>query len=92
VAGTSRDEAALTELVTGVDAVVSALGPVNKDHTLHRDTAAALTPVMQQAGVSRFIGVSGAGIDVPGDQKSPSVRGGDLNSSSASGIEMPIGP
>lgn len=74
VTGSSRDEAALTELVTGVDAVVSALGPVAKDATLHQDTAAALVPVMQRAGVTRFIGVSGAGIDVPGDQKSPSAK------------------
>ena len=74
VTGQSRDPAALTELVTGVDAVISALGPVAKDHTLHRDTAAVLIPVMQQAGVTRFIGVSGAGIDVPGDRKSPSAK------------------
>ena len=74
VTGQSRDPAALTELVTGVDVVISALGPVAKDHTLHRDTAAVLIPVMQQAGVTRFIGVSGAGIDVPGDRKSPSAK------------------
>jgi uncharacterized protein YbjT (DUF2867 family) len=74
VTGSSRDDAALAELVTGVDAVVSALGPTRKDHTLHQDTAAALIPVMQRAGVERFIGVSGAGIDVPGDRKSGSAR------------------
>ena len=74
VTGSSRDETVLTELVTGVDAVVSALGPVAKDATLHQDTAAALVPVMQRAGVDRFVGVSGAGIDVPGDQKSASAK------------------
>ncbi|MCF6507690.1 NAD-dependent epimerase/dehydratase family protein [Blastococcus sp. MG754426] len=74
VPGSSRDEAALTELVSGADAVVSALGPVGGDHTLHRDTAAALVPVMQRTGVARFVGVSGAGIDVPGDRKSPTAR------------------
>ena len=74
VQGSSRDAAALADLVTGADAVVSALGPTDRDTTLHRDTAAALVPVMRQAGVERFVGVSGAGIDVPGDRKSPSAR------------------
>jgi uncharacterized protein YbjT (DUF2867 family) len=69
VVGDSRDRAALGELVSGVDGVVSALGPVAKDATLHQDTAAALLPVMREAGVSRFVGISGAGIDVPGDRK-----------------------
>lgn len=74
VTGSSRDPAALADLVTGTDAVVSALGPVGKDGTLHQETAAALVPVMERAGVDRFIGVSGAGIDVPGDQKSTSAK------------------
>jgi uncharacterized protein YbjT (DUF2867 family) len=74
VRGSSRDEAALAELVVGADAVLSTLGPVDKDYTLHRETAAALVPVLQRAGVDRFIGVSGAGIDVPGDQKSTSAK------------------
>ncbi len=69
VVGDSRDRASLTDLVAGADAVVSALGPVAKDGTLHQDTAAVLVPVMQEAGVPRFVGVSGAGIDVPGDRK-----------------------
>jgi len=69
VQGDSRDRTALTELVTGTDAVVSALGPVAKDATLHQDTAAVLVEVMREAGVTRFVGISGAGIDVPGDRK-----------------------
>ncbi len=74
VTGDSRDEAALASLVAGTDAVISALGPTAKEATLHRDTATALVRVMRQAGVSRFVGVSGAGIDVPGDQKSGSAK------------------
>ena len=69
VAGDSRDRAALTDVVAGADAVVSALGPERKDPTLHRDAAAVLIPVMQEAEVVRFVGISGAGIDVPGDRK-----------------------
>ncbi|HYN30909.1 MAG TPA: NAD(P)H-binding protein [Dermatophilaceae bacterium] len=71
VTGDSRDREALGRLVAGADAVVSALGPVEKDPTLHRDTAPGLLAAMTAAGVDRFVGVSGAGIDVPGDQKSP---------------------
>ena len=74
VAGHSRDTAALAAAVTGADAVISALGPVAKDATLHRDTAQSLIPVMTEHGVMRFVGVSGAGIDVPGDHKSLSAR------------------
>ncbi|WP_322919246.1 NAD(P)-dependent oxidoreductase [Nocardioides renjunii] len=74
VRGDSRSAADLDRLVTGADAVVSALGPTVKEASLHTDTATALVGAMQRAGVRRFVGVSGAGIDVPGDQKSLSAR------------------
>jgi putative NADH-flavin reductase len=71
VVGDSRDRQALAELIKGADVVVSALGPTaSKEITLQRDTAAAVIDAMRSAGVSRYIGVSAAGIDVPGDQKS----------------------
>jgi putative NADH-flavin reductase len=69
VQGSSTDPAALDTLLEGADVVVSALGPTDKQPTLHRDTARALVEVMPRHGVARFVGVSGAGIDVPGDQK-----------------------
>lgn len=69
VVGSSDDPVALADLVVGVDAVVSALGPTDKDATLHQRTAAALIQAMHEAGVRRFVGVSGAGIDLPGDEK-----------------------
>jgi putative NADH-flavin reductase len=56
ITGDSRDEAALTELVSGADAVVSALGPVRKQGMVTRDTAKALISVMRRAGVRRYIG------------------------------------
>ena len=50
--------------------MVSTLGPTGKsDTSLHQDTAAALIGAMKAAGVRRFVGISGAGIDVPGDAK-----------------------
>jgi len=70
VKGDARDPAALADLVRGADAVVSALGPRTGDRSLHREVAPHLVAAMQAAGVRRFVGVSGAGIDVPGDRKS----------------------
>ncbi len=69
VTGSSTDLAALTELVNGCDAVISALGPTKKEPDLHTRTASLLTQILPP-GV-RFVGISGAGIDVPGDQKGP---------------------
>lgn len=74
VTGDSRTTADLDRLTAGADAVVSALGPTAKEGTLHTDTATALVASMDRAGVRRFVGVSGAGIDVPGDEKSFSAR------------------
>lgn len=70
VVGDARNPHPLKALVDGADAVVSALGPRRGDRTLHREVAPLLTAAMQAAGVRRFVGVSGAGIDVPGDRKS----------------------
>jgi putative NADH-flavin reductase len=70
VRGDARDPAALRTLLVGADAVVSALGPRRGDTTLHRDVAPLLVTAMRDADVRRFVGVSGAGIDVPGDRKS----------------------
>jgi putative NADH-flavin reductase len=69
VQGSSTDPAALGQLLDGADAVVSALGPTKKEPDLHSRTAQALIPLMHEHGITRFVGISGAGIDVPGDQK-----------------------
>ncbi|MCY7343716.1 MAG: NAD(P)H-binding protein [Pseudonocardia sp.] len=70
VAGHARDAGVLRSLVAGADAVVSTLGPGRGDRTLHRDVAPVLVQALRAEGVRRFVGVSGAGIDVPGDRKS----------------------
>ena len=67
VTGSSTDRAAMTQLVAGVDAVVSALGPTAKEPDLHTKTAEILVDLLPPG--SRFVGISGAGIDVPGDRK-----------------------
>ena len=70
VTGDARDPAALAQLVDGAQAVVSALGPRKGDKTLHRDVSGRLVEAMRSAGTRRFVGISGAGVDVPGDRKS----------------------
>jgi putative NADH-flavin reductase len=69
VQGSSTDRAVMSKLVSETDAVISALGPTSKEPDLHTKTATLLVDVLPAHG--RFIGVSGAGIDVPGDQKGP---------------------
>lgn len=69
VTGSSTDPQAMAELLQGVEAVVSALGPTKKEPDLHTKTARLLVELLPTG--SRFVGVSGAGIDVPGDQKGP---------------------
>ena len=71
ITGDSRSPQALSALLEDADAVASTLGPTGKERGLHQETAGALVDAMDRTGVGRFIGVSGAGIDVPGDQKSP---------------------
>jgi putative NADH-flavin reductase len=70
VRGDVRDADVLRRAVAGADAVVSALGPRKGDPRLHRDVAPLLVGVMRDAGVRRFVGVSGAGVDADGDRKS----------------------
>lgn len=72
--GDSRNRADLDRLVADADAVVSTLGPTAKEGSLHTDTARALVAALDAAGVGRFVGVSGAGIDLPGDEKSLSAK------------------
>lgn len=74
VVGDSTDPVGLADLAAGADAVVSALGPTGKQPDLHAQTAQALVEVLRRQGPSRFVGVSGAGIDVPGDRKSAKDR------------------
>lgn len=69
VAGDIRDTGAVAESLVGADAVVSALGPVGKDTTLLRDTARILSSAMADADVTRYVGISVAGLTLEGDRK-----------------------
>lgn len=61
VQGPSTDRAALDQLLVHADAVVSSLGPTEREPDLHTRTAHALIDAMHAQGVRRFVGISGAG-------------------------------
>lgn len=69
VVGDSTDPMTLGNALEGAEAVVSALGPTKKEPDVHSRTAEALLEAMPARGVGRFVGISGAGTDCPGDRK-----------------------
>ncbi len=64
VTGDATDPAAVLELVDGCDAVISAMGATDRT-----DVCSAATANVIAARPKRYVAVSGAGLDVPGDQK-----------------------
>ena len=67
-----RDKAAVHRVVSGVDAVIAALGP--RSNTIQDEDALALgmthiVAAMTDLDVRRLVVLSGAGIDVPNDHK-----------------------
>ncbi|MFB9994665.1 NAD(P)-dependent oxidoreductase [Deinococcus oregonensis] len=72
VQGQITDNAAVTQVLTGADVVVSALGPVKGgSKTVMTDAAAQLLELMPRAGVRRLITLTGAGVPHSGDQPKP---------------------
>jgi len=73
VKGDARDLAAVTALLRGSDAVVSAIGPVRADgaaaRSVNTDATRTVIQAMQQQGIARYVVVSGAAIEMPGDER-----------------------
>lgn len=70
VVGEATDPAAMADLLSGAEAVISALGPdSNREGALHSHAARVLISTMRRAGITRFVGISGAAVDMPGDAK-----------------------
>ena len=63
--GDSTDRASVQGLVDGCDAVISAVGPVPG----RVDVCSVTAGQVIAAGAKRYVAISGAGIDVPGDDK-----------------------
>lgn len=70
VVGDARDRDTLAALLTGVEVVISAIGPRVREEALKRDTARALLPALDAARVSRFVGISCTDVRLPTDQRS----------------------
>ena len=72
VVGALDDPTTLADGLAGTDAVIAAVGPRQnraEDAEAIERGMRALTDAMREAGVSRLVALSGAGIDVPGDAK-----------------------
>ena len=73
VQGDARDPAVLKELVAGADVVMSALGPTrsrgDSRSGLNSEVTRTLIPILHDAGISRYLVVSGAGVVMPGDDR-----------------------
>lgn len=73
VQGDARDAAVVEELLRGSDVVISALGPVQADGAANLFINTIVTGNVLQAmageGISRYLIVSGAGVEMPGDER-----------------------
>ncbi|UQN09958.1 NAD(P)-dependent oxidoreductase [Deinococcus sp. QL22] len=72
VQGEITDNAAMSQVLTGADVVMSGLGPVKGgSKTVMTDAATQLLDLMPRAGVRRLITLTGAGVPHPGNQPKP---------------------
>ncbi len=70
VLGDVRDAAVVAPLLDGADAVLWCVGVTRTSGgTVGRTALPPLGTAMAERGVRRFVGVSGAGADLPGDRK-----------------------
>jgi putative NADH-flavin reductase len=69
LSGDAEDPAHIRELVRGVDAVVSAVGPDRDDPQACSHVSGVVREVLEAAGPRRYVYVSGSHVDMPGDAK-----------------------
>ncbi len=75
VAGDVRDPALWAGVVPDADAVLWCVGVTRRSGgDVGRASLPPLLAVMAEHGVDRFVGVSGAGVTLPGDRKGPGAR------------------
>ncbi|PYI54616.1 NAD(P)-dependent oxidoreductase [Paenibacillus flagellatus] len=71
VQGDARDRAAIASLLADCDVVINAFGQPNKEtFPLYSLVTGQIVEIMKEKGIRRYIGVTGASLDVPGDRKS----------------------
>jgi putative NADH-flavin reductase len=72
VKGDASDPATLDRVLTGVEAVVAAMGPRSNSETDRQaleNTMRTVVGSMQRSSVMRLVALSGAAVNVPGDRK-----------------------
>ncbi len=75
VAGDVRDTELVTPLLNGTDAVLWCVGVTSTSGgSVGRTALPPLAEAMAERGVRRFVGVSGAGADLPADRKGMGAR------------------
>jgi uncharacterized protein YbjT (DUF2867 family) len=75
VVGDVRNTAVITPLLDGAEAVLWCVGVTKTSGgDVGRTALPPLVDAMEKHGVPRFVGVSGAGADLPGDRKGPGAR------------------
>ncbi|QSQ26863.1 NAD(P)H-binding protein [Pyxidicoccus parkwayensis] len=67
--GDAEDPTHVRELVRGVDAVVSAVGPGRDDPEACSHVSRVVREVLEAEGPQRYVYVSGSHVDMPGDSK-----------------------
>ena len=70
IEGSVTDEAAIRSLLEGCDSVINAFGQPMKDKPIYSEVVARLLKGMKEAGIRRYVGVTGGSLDIEGDRKS----------------------
>ncbi|WP_332107924.1 NAD(P)-dependent oxidoreductase [Paenibacillus sp. URB8-2] len=70
IAGDARNIQDLRSLLEGCHAVINTFGQPAKDTPLYSSVTHTVLTVMQEYGITRYIGVAGGSLNVQGDRKS----------------------
>jgi len=70
IEGNATDETAIRSLLTGSNAVINAFGQPMRDKPFYSEVTMRLLETMKEAGIRRYIGVTGGSLDIEGDRKS----------------------
>ncbi|WP_044354551.1 NAD(P)-dependent oxidoreductase [Paenibacillus sp. E194] len=70
IEGNVSDETAIHSLLAGSDAVINTFGQPMRDKPFYSEVTMRLLETMKEAGIRRYIGVTGGSLDIEGDRKS----------------------
>jgi putative NADH-flavin reductase len=70
IKGDARSRDSIQSLLEGCDVVINTLGQPVKETPVYSSVTSTILMTMKELGISRYIGVTGASLDVTGDKKS----------------------